>query len=94
MQSNVKNETNTSAFPAHPHTNTGWHLRKEISLSHILTTLLVIVAVMKFGYDMSTRITVLETQYINEKTITAEIKRNLDKINDKLDKLIGYKYES
>lgn len=64
----------------------GWHLRREISFSHILTTGLIIISVMKFGYDMDKRIALLEAKQMFSETTSH---RFLTEISVKLDKLIS-----
>lgn len=64
----------------------GWHLRKEISFSHLITTALVIVSVLKFGYDMDKRIALLEVRLNYTETASH---RYLDEIKVKLDKIIA-----
>lgn len=58
----------------------GWHLRREISLTHIITTLLVIMSVLKFGYDMDKRIIILETKYHFSSQAISSINSKLDRI--------------
>jgi len=65
--------------------NNGWHLRKEISFSHIITTCLIVSSVMKFGYDMDKRIALLEARQMFSETISH---RSLSEISVKLDKHI------
>ncbi len=62
----------------------GWYLRREISFSHILTTLLVVMSVLKFGYDMDKRIALLEVRHSYTEKVSL---RYFDEINLKLDKL-------
>jgi len=63
----------------------GWYLRREISFSHLITTALVVVSVMKFGYDMDKRVALLEAR-INYSEVASN--RSLSAINLKLDKII------
>lgn len=70
-------------MPNGPNGN-GWHLRKEISFSHIITTFLIVISVMKFGYDMDKRIALLEVRYDYTE---ATSHRYFDEINSKLEKI-------
>jgi hypothetical protein len=75
----------------------GFHIRKEITLGHIFTTLSVVVAVLLWGNVIERRISNLELsqQYVdariaaserrNESTLQ-EIKAYLQRIDDKLDR--------
>ncbi len=66
----------------------GWHLRKEVSLSHLLTTVIVIAAIMKFGYDMDKRVTVLEANQSHSTRSITEIKETVRRVDSKIDRLI------
>jgi len=69
-----------------------WHLRKEVSITHLITTVFVIFAVMKFGYDMSESAAVLEEKVRQNTFLIAELKTDLKSdlkgIHGKLDRLI------
>jgi len=64
----------------------GWYLRKEISFSHLITTALVVVSIMKFGYDMDKRIALLEARHHYTEAASY---RAITNINLKLDKIIA-----
>ena len=69
----------------------GWHVDKTVSVSHLLTTVSMLVAGLWFVAQQNERIA-LNTQAIeqNKSQITAQdnrVSRNLESINDKLDKL-------
>lgn len=77
--------------------NDSWHVKKEVNLGHIVTTLSVIVGVLYWSADVNNQITSLrrEDQIIHERvndvrTDTrvqfAEIKSALLRIEEKLDK--------
>ena len=76
---------------ANQHTNQepqGWHLKKEIQLGHLITTITVAVAAVVYINKIEQRVAVIESQVIYQKE-TADVLRNqLEKINDKLDRLI------
>lgn len=62
-----------------------WHLKREVSISHLLTTLALVVSALWWASGVEKRIAVLETTSVhNAKTL----QRQLDRINEKLDRLI------
>lgn len=52
-----------------------WHLDKSVSVSHILTTAVLILAALKFSFDMEKRIAILEA---NTSMQTAALTQVLD----------------
>lgn len=52
-----------------------WHLDKSVSISHILTTAVLIMGALKFSFDMEKRIALLEA---NATTQTAALTQLLD----------------
>ena len=52
-----------------------WHLDKSVSISHILTTLVLLLGAIKFSFDMEKRIALLEA---NATTQTAALTQLLD----------------
>lgn len=78
---------------------TGWHLKKEIQLGHVLTTLALAVAMYGYIATMEKRITLLESQAAAQTDIDSRqdtekqqayeaLFRQLTKLEDKLDRLI------
>lgn len=78
---------------------TGWHLKKEIQLGHVLTTLALAVAMYGYIATMEKRITLLESQAAAQTAIDSRqdtekqqayeaLFRQLTKLEDKLDRLI------
>lgn len=76
-----------------------WHLEKTVSISHIISTVLVIISVLTFAFKMDTRVTILEKQIEYQKKIddtqdtdririATETSMQLRIINDKLDDLL------
>ena len=66
----------------------GWHLKKEIQLGHLITTATVAISAIVYVNKIEQRVAVVESQVIYQKE-TADVLRNqLEKINDKLDRLI------
>lgn len=68
-----------------------WHLEKTVSVSHIFTTITLFIAGLWFVANQNERIA-LNTQAIQQNKIGLEkqesrVTKNLDAINDKLDKL-------
>ncbi len=65
-----------------------WHLKKEIQLGHLITTITVAVSAVFYINKIEQRVAVVESQVIYQKE-TADVLRNqLEKINEKLDRLI------
>lgn len=78
---------------------TGWHLKKEIQLGHVLTTLALAVAMYGYIATMEKRITLLESQAAAQTAIDGRqdiekqqayeaLFRQLTRLEDKLDRLI------
>lgn len=75
----------------------GWHIRKEIQLGHLLTTLTIVVSVILYISVLERRISLIELTVLNQKeTDTRQdrqmenqvqmIQRSLEKLDTKLDK--------
>lgn len=75
----------------------GWHLKREVNVGHLLTTITLAIGLISWGMRMDTRVTVIETrQAQQEADLTAgraQVTARLDRIEDKLDRLIerGFK---
>lgn len=69
-----------------------WHVRKEINVGHMLTTLALVIAALSWSNSIDKRVTVLETRQDQQAQQTtemrAELRTELRLVNDKLDKLI------
>jgi len=68
--------------------NNGWHLRKEISIGHIVTTVTVAAGVLLAYADLDKRVS-LNSQAINQASLAAEKQEQrstqaLKEINDAL----------
>lgn len=68
-----------------------WHLEKTVSVSHIFTTVALVVSGLWFVANQNERIA-LNTQAIEQNKVAIEqqesrVTKNLDTINSKLDKL-------
>jgi hypothetical protein len=66
----------------------GWQIKKEIELSQIITILVVAVSVSIYIGRIEQRVAILETQMEAKKESDANMRIALDKINEKLDRLI------
>ncbi len=77
----------------------GWHLKKEIQLGHLITTLTVMISAVLYVGKVEQRVAVLESAAAaqherdeRQDRASAEerqvIRSQLDKINDKLDRLV------
>lgn len=73
--------------------NGQWHMKKEINVAHIITTITLLVSCLWFLSDMDKRITTNTTQIVHiqeqRKEDLARVEKRLDSIERKLDKLIS-----
>lgn len=80
----------------------GWHLRREIQLGHIMTTLTIAASVFWYVAKMEQRISLLEAQFTtqhdrderqdrNTAEAMALLRAQLDRMDAKLDRLIEKK---
>ena len=65
-----------------------WHLKKEIQLGHILTTFTVAISCIIYVNKIEQRVAVIEAQVAAQHESAGLLRAQLDKINDKLDRLI------
>lgn len=65
-----------------------WHLKKEIQLGHLLTTFTVAVSCIIYVNKIEQRVAVVEAQVEAQREGVMLLRGQLDKINDKLDRLI------
>lgn len=90
---------NKESVPEQP--SDGWHLRKDINVGHIFTTIGLIFALMTWAHRMDLRITKLEDRaeaqvhvdrMQNDQILrnSEEVKAELGKLTTKLDGLIDY----
>ena len=72
-----------------------WHLKKEINIAHVMTTLTLIIACMIYFVDLDKQISsnTLLIKYVTElrKEDQGRIEKGLDVIDRKLDKLLTAK---
>lgn len=65
-----------------------WHLKKEIQLGHLLTTFTVAVSCVIYVNKVEQRVAVVEAQVEAQREGVTLLRGQLEKINDKLDRLI------
>ena len=77
----------------------GWHLKKEIQLGHIITTLTVAVSVVVYVNKLEQRIAIIETQIASQRDRDERqdkqtdeamrlLRAQLEKMDAKLDRII------
>ncbi|MAU40960.1 MAG: hypothetical protein CMF31_04990 [Kordiimonas sp.] len=76
---------------------TQWHIKKEVSVSHIITTATIVVSAIAWGMQVESRIAMIENAHIVPRLTTLEVNRvhdqdtliriekQLQRILDKLD---------
>lgn len=71
----------------------GWHFKKEVQLGHLITTFTIAISVVVYINKIEERVSIVESQMANQKETGILFRLQLEKINDKLDRLIerGYK---
>jgi len=65
-----------------------WHLKKEIQLGHLITTVTVAVSAILYINKIEQRVAVVEVQVASQHDGAIILRAQLEKINDKLDRLI------
>jgi hypothetical protein len=65
-----------------------WHLKKEIQIGHLITTLAVALGAITYVSKIEQRVAVVETQMTAQRDAAMLLRGQLEKINDKLDRLI------
>ena len=65
-----------------------WHLKKEIQLSHVISTIVVIGAVLAYVSKIEQRLTIVETQLMAQHDAAVLQRAQLEKMDAKLDRLI------
>ncbi len=74
--------TNMEDFKHH------WSVDKRINLSHLVTTFMIVVGLFQWGNKMDVRVSTLEANYRNTKEVAETTYKRLERIEDKLDRLI------
>jgi len=65
-----------------------WHLKKEIQLTHVISTLLLVGAVLAYVSKIEQRLTIVETQMLAQHDTAVLQRAQLEKMDAKLDRLI------
>ena len=65
-----------------------WHLKKEIQLTHVISTLILVGAVLAYVSKIEQRLTIVETQLLSQRDTAVLQRAQLEKIDAKLDRLI------
>lgn len=64
----------------------GWHIKKEVSVGHIITTIAMLIALAAWARTVETRITALEVAKEYNSAAFERIEKALNRIEDKLDR--------
>jgi hypothetical protein len=65
-----------------------WHLKKEIQITHVISTLLLVGAVFAYVNKIDQRLTIVETQLIAQRDADIAQRAQLERMDAKLDRLI------
>lgn len=65
-----------------------WHLKKEIQVTHVVSTLMLVGAVFVYVSKIEQRLTVVETQLIAQREASIIQRAQLERMDAKLDRLI------
>jgi hypothetical protein len=65
-----------------------WHLKKEIQVTHIVSTLMLIGAVFAYVGKIDQRLTIVETQLMAQRDAMVIQRAQLERMDAKLDRLI------
>ena len=65
-----------------------WHLKKEIQLTHVISTLVLVGAVLAYVSKIEQRLTIVETQLLSQRDTAVLQRAQLEKMDAKLDRLI------
>ena len=65
-----------------------WHLKKEIQITHVISTVLLMVSVFAYVSKVEQRLTVVETQLIGQRDAMEVRRVQLERMDSKLDRLI------
>lgn len=83
---------------------TGWHLRKEVNLAHIISTLLIVAGLMSWGHKMDLRLTRAEDRIAAQEQVDSNqnreiaqnftsLERSIEKIDTKMESLMKFLVE-
>ena len=65
-----------------------WHFKKEVQLGHLITTFTIAISAVVYINKIEERVSIVETQIVSQKENNNLFRAQLEKINDKLDRLI------
>lgn len=65
-----------------------WHLKKEIQVTHVISTLLLIGAVFAYVGKIEQRLSIVETQLMAQRDAAIIQRAQLERMDAKLDRLI------
>lgn len=69
-----------------------WHLKKEVNVAHVITTVAMVVSCFWFFSDLDKRITTNQTEITHVKQLRTEdqkrIEKRLDSMDAKLDRIL------
>jgi hypothetical protein len=65
-----------------------WHLKKEIQVTHVVSTLLLVGAVFAYVSKIDQRLTIVETQLMAQRDASVIQRAQLERMDAKLDRLI------
>ena len=65
-----------------------WHLKKEIQLTHVFSTLALVGAVFVYVQKIDQRLTIVETQLMAQREASVIQRAQLERMDAKLDRLI------
>ena len=65
-----------------------WHLKKEIQVTHIVSTLMLVGAVFAYVSKIDQRLTIVETQLMAQREASIIQRTQLERMDAKLDRLI------
>lgn len=65
-----------------------WHLKKEIQITHVISTLLLVGAVFAYVNKIDQRLTIVETQLLAQRDAAMVLRVQLERMDAKLDRLI------
>jgi hypothetical protein len=65
-----------------------WHLKKEIQLTHVISTIVLVGTVFAYVNKIDQRLTVVEVQLIAQRQAMEDRREQLERIDAKLDRLI------
>ena len=65
-----------------------WHLKKEIQLTHVISTLVLVGAVLAYVSKIEQRLTIVETQLLAQRDAAVLQRAQHERMDAKLDRLI------